>query len=148
MVAAFLCKIARDKLSCPRSTDFLLSKTKDSELADFIRRQDDGGLLYPKDQLIGLVVATVKLFEEHWPTISAWRKPATTLHASLITPIRSSNIISCGCENVVHTHKLQDLLLKHLIKIILQNKCNSITEREDKPNFRNKPSSRKVLKLS
>jgi hypothetical protein len=47
IVAGYLCKLTKSKFLCPRGVDYLLSTSSDSDLTEFIRRQDDGGLLYP-----------------------------------------------------------------------------------------------------
>jgi len=148
VVAGFLCRYAKDRSKCPRGADRLISKTNDSELTEFLRRQDYGGLTYPCDPLIYLVHAVAKLFQEFWPTISQFRNMASTFLEGIIGPIRESAIITCGCDDRQHSLKLQDVLVKHLVKILLQNKSQDISQSYDIPVCKNKPASRKVLKLS
>jgi len=148
MVAAYLCKIAQDKFKCPRASDYLVSRSKDSELTEFIRRQDQGGLLYPCDQLISVVVTVSKLFEEYWPTIREWKNCAAGFKRSLLQPLKNSGLIPCGCEDLIHSQQLQDFLIDYLVKVLLQNKANTLTDAEDQPHCRMKPLSRKILKLS
>ena len=88
------------------------------------------------------------MFEEFWPSISEWKDQAGTFTAALIQPVKESGIIVCGCESVTDSHQLVSFLMKHLAKILLQNKSKSLTEGEDRPNCKNKPLSRKLLKLS
>lgn len=133
---------------CPRGVDYLLSKSNDSDLTEFIRRQDQGGLLYPSDEFISIVVAVSKLFEEFWPLIREWKGMAASFSNALLEPIRESGRKICGCESVVHSQQLQYFLIKYLSKIHLQNKAKILTEGEDRPNCKNKPLSRKTLKLS
>ena len=148
MVAGFLCRIAKEKFPCPRASAYMVSKSMDTELTEFIRRQDTGGLMYPCDQLVSVVVTAARLFEEYWPTIKEWKNCALSLETAFIQPIRSSKLISCGCEDGCHTRRLQKLIVKHLVQILLHNKSKMLSDAEDKPNCRNKPLCRKVLKLS
>jgi len=147
-VSGFLCRLAKDKFKCPRSSERLTSKSSDSELTEFLKRQDQGGLMYPSDQLIYLVTAIAKLFQDHWHSISQWKSMAATFFGSIIGPVRESGIITCGCEDKIHSLQLQDLLIKHLVKVLLQNKSQDITQAHDMPSCKYKPLSRKVLKLS
>ena len=140
--------MTKDKFACPRSADYILSKNKNSDLCEFIRLQDNGALLYPCDPLISLVVSTVKIFDKFWPTIRQWKNCAASLEASLLEPIKSSGIIICGCECNTHCLMLNKLLIKHLVKILLHNSAQRVSQEEDKSACKNKPSCRKALKLS
>jgi len=70
MVAAYLCQLIKTKYTCPRGCELLVASGKDGILTDFIRRQDNGALLYPTDELISFVLSTTKLVQAFWTKIS------------------------------------------------------------------------------
>lgn len=145
MVAGFVLRLLKDKHPCPDSGKSLIG-TETDIVNKLICLQDRGGLLYPSRGFVCLVKLIFDILENSTCNynVDALLKSWSLTIISELPP----DILVCGCNDVEHTAKLRELVIRSLCKIYFTNvsfNCTNIDTQ--KPKFTQKPSSKKVKKL-
>lgn len=147
-IAGFILRNLVDKFPCHEAVMFLLNTNDDSLIYEFIRLNDREGLLYPKEELVNLVLSVFQLLDKFLYSFRTWNNCTSGLVNILKSPVVRSQVLTCGCGDEAHSDRMVNQVLKQIVKIYLQNVANRETNLNDKPATERKPLCRKVLKLS
>jgi len=144
MIAGFCIRSLKDKSVCSSST--LLLELEEDDVKDrFIELQDRGGLSYPNSvfsAFVKKVFSCLEVLREQ----TLRKRNVVKFWLDILKP-NLPDFMVCGCKDSSHSAKIQEIVLRHLVKVYVVNACSVENDAIDKPKYKVKPLSKKVKKL-
>ncbi|KAL1425321.1 hypothetical protein MTO96_019294 [Rhipicephalus appendiculatus] len=148
MVGGFIVRAASESVSCANCIALLQGPKANTPLLGLIAHQDRGGLLYPSQELLKLLVGLRKFVDCVLAHRRCITKPLEVCVKRSVELLAVLPVMSCGNADIAHRKQLFELISKKFIKPMLSNYALSATDRNASVRIlENKPLSRKVLKL-
>ncbi|XP_077489494.1 uncharacterized protein LOC144100410 [Amblyomma americanum] len=148
-VGGYIARVISEHMECEQCCLLTTKPPTGNPLEQFTREQDRGGLLYPSDELL-YVLDTLRLFvETSLKENPRLENPLKNLTDAAVPAICKSRLLKCPFSDSSHREHFSLLVATRFIRPLLVNYACSITDKNDlyKPLFRQKPLSRKVMKL-
>ncbi|KAL1418779.1 hypothetical protein MTO96_025664 [Rhipicephalus appendiculatus] len=122
------------------------ARAQSHALLGLIAHQDRGGLLYPSQELLKLLVGLRKFVDCVLAHRRCITKPLEVCVKRSVELLAVLPVLSCGNADIAHRKQLFELISKKFMKPMLSNYALSATERNASVRIlENKPLSRKVL---
>ncbi|KAH7948685.1 hypothetical protein HPB49_000840 [Dermacentor silvarum] len=147
MVGGFIVRAATESIVCSNCIALLQGQKCNTPLLGLIAHQDRGGLFYPSQELVKLLIGLRKLVDHVLPHRKYFTKPLEVCVERSVAALMELNVLSCSNTGSDHRKVLQ-LMTKNFIKPLFTNYAVSASDRNAVVKFLDhKPLSRKVLKL-
>ncbi|KAJ3651935.1 hypothetical protein Zmor_017939 [Zophobas morio] len=141
-LAGYIIKKLNDKLKCDVCVSPLVSTTLPGPLLRLIFLQDRGGLTYPNETIVGIIKRIADIVQEISPFLK-YEMPLYQAFQCLYPHLKENSLFCCP----LHKDKLSSMVINLTVKPVLDNICLEKTDMVKNLQLRQKPLSRKVLKL-
>lgn len=148
MMGGFIVRAASEHIPCADCIAVLQGARSSTPLLGLISHQDRGGLFYPTQELVKLLIGLRRFVDcvlSHRRSIS---KPLEVCVQRSVQVLESLPVLSCGNQDLAHRRNLLEFVARKFIKPLLTNYAQGATDRSASVKLlERKPLSRKVLKL-
>jgi hypothetical protein len=141
-LSGYVIKKIEDKFHCDECITSLVSTTLPGPLLQLIALQDRGGLIYPSEIFVGVVKKIADVILDSLPYLK-YDKTCQQLETFLHPILIQNPIFLC----FQHKNDVCQIILKSVIKPVLNNICSEKTEQLKSRTISNKPLNRKIFKL-
>ncbi|KAH6920510.1 hypothetical protein HPB50_028500 [Hyalomma asiaticum] len=148
VVGGFIVRAASERILCSNCIALLQGQKGNTPLLGLIAHQDRGGLFYPSQELVKLLIGLRKLVDHVLPHRKRFTKPLEDCVQRSVAALMELNVLSCGNADSDHRKVLLELITTKFMKPLFTNYAVSASDGNAVVKFLDrKPLSRKVLKL-
>lgn len=149
LIGGYIARAANERIPCESCTCLLQGPKSDAPILGLIAHQDRGGLIYPIQELIKVLLGLRKFADSVLVNRKSVFKPLEISVEKSVEILMDHPVLLCNNnKDKEHRKTLLQLIVKKFMKPLFTNYASSVTDRNRVTKLlERKPLSRKVLKL-
>ncbi|KAH7952509.1 hypothetical protein HPB52_023844 [Rhipicephalus sanguineus] len=148
MIGGFIVRAVSERIACAECIAMLQAPNSSAPNHGLITHQDRGGLYYPTQELVKVLVGLRRLADCVLSQRRSVKKPLEACVQRSVQELMSLPVLSCGNTDLDHRKVLLELIARKLIKPLFSSYAQGKTDTNATVKFlEKKPLSRKILKL-
>ncbi|KAL1482166.1 hypothetical protein MTO96_033991 [Rhipicephalus appendiculatus] len=114
MVGGFIVRAATENIPCADCVSLLQGPKANKPLQGLIAHEDHGGLLYPTQELVRVLLGFSKFVQCALPHRSSIHKPLEVFVERSVNLLMGLPVLNCGNKNSDHRRRLLELITKEI----------------------------------
>ncbi|KAH7932918.1 hypothetical protein HPB49_004897 [Dermacentor silvarum] len=148
MIGGYIVRAANEHIPCADGIAVLQRSKSGAPQHGLIAHQDRGGLFYPTQELVKLLIGLRRFVDCVLPHRRSVAKPLELCVQRIVRELVSLPVLTCGNTDAGHRRELLLLITRKFMRPLFSNFARGVTDRNAAAKLlERKPLSRKVLKL-
>lgn len=147
-IGGYVARVVAEKVPCENCIAIIQKPNGNSAAEGLISYQDRGGLLYPTQELVRVLMALKRYAELLLQDRKKIQKPLSTAVRNAVEVLIDLPVLVCENTDISHRRVLLELVCEKFMRPLMANYALDITDRNAVAKmYSHKPLSRKFVKL-